>query len=224
MKNDFVMTEFIASMLPALEWAAKYAGVLALGGVLVAIWQYKATLKIASDNARRDAIKLAAEQSANFGLEILRDFSTLRAEIEKESAFFSKCVFDSKEERIDVKWDTAEDADLAALLKRSSEIALVLNKLEAFSIFFATNVADDHVGYVECAPAFIELFEKNLPLYGNHDMKVFYQATQTIYWRWKQRAKQQHLLKEAEAWKNKGIEIMRGLDPRHLASKKPIGS
>ena len=175
------IAERAASVTTIIGWTA------ALIGLYYANRRHKHAVQVASQRNRRAEIELAIRQCTHFGTVLLPKMANLRQELEKAAPnYFTrfKCIKGKGRIDPDDKEVTREDID--ALRPYRTSIAEVLNSIEAFAIPFATNVADDRIGYIECAPAFLRLFEMNFALYSRVDLKCMLLATQHVYFRWKE--------------------------------------
>jgi hypothetical protein len=200
-------------------------GLAIIIGLWVAYKQYKASVEIAKIAAKREAIKLAAEQAAVFGQSLLKKLPALRKRIEDAGCdYLQKCKVTADEEQIKTDASGVNEETRIKLREHGQEIATTLNELEAFAIFFATDVADDNVGFIECGPAFVNLFEEYFALYSTFKLDKYYRATQSLYWRWKKRMAQQQLMTECENLGNQAIVILKKFIPKDLNPRNPLGS
>lgn len=186
---DFIINHWAA----LLDAASKLATVIAAVGIWVAYRQYRHSVTLAQTNERRSAVELAARECARFGDEITKKLLALNQEIEKSGCEYQKhCKVIKELEQIKLDTTAVTDEDNQKINKLFPQILDMLNSLEGFAIPFASNVADDKVGFSECGRAFVDFFENLFPLY-RVNLRDYYQSTQNVYWRWKKQANQMEL-------------------------------
>jgi hypothetical protein len=184
------MSDFlIENWAVILDASAKVLGCLALW---LAYLRYKHSVELAKRKERRSAIELAARECARYGTELLAKILELSKEIETCN-YIKRCkiIHDDQQIRLDTS-EVMED-DKRQIMEYAPKIVNVMNSMEGFAIPFASNVADDGVGFVECGRAFVDHFERMFPLYCLANLQQYYQASQHVYWRWKKRLRQQEL-------------------------------
>jgi len=198
------MNAFLLNLQPWLDAAAKGAAILGVVGLWLGFRQYKHSVKLASTNERRAAIELAARECGHYGCNLMPSLEALRGEIEKSGCeYFKHCklIQEPQQLRLDPTQVTNEDRE--SIRKYMADIAQKLNSLEAFAIHFASGVADDKIGFVECGRSFTGLFESNFPLYCLFNLQHYYQSSQSLYWRWKRQMQHEELeRKYAQAGKD----------------------
>lgn len=182
-----------ASALNISETAANITTIagwmVALVGLYYANRRYKHSVRVSIERNRRAGIELAIRQCTHFGTSLLPKMGSLRGELEKSAPnYFKRFKAVHSKGRIDPDDKEVTQEDLQGLQPHWNAIVEALNGIEGFAIPFAANVADDRIGYIECAPAFLELFENNFALYSKLDLKTRYPATQHLYFRWKDQA------------------------------------
>ena len=110
-------------------------------------------------------LNLLRAKCARFGNEILKQVQELRTKIEKSGCEYlkhSKLIKEGDQVRLDSSVVT--EIDREKIKEHSSEIMCVINSLEGFAIPFASNVADNGVGFVECGRSFVAIFEYAFPV------------------------------------------------------------
>lgn len=177
---------------------------VAYRGLGVAYSQYKHSVRIAERNERRAGVELAARECTHYGTTLMTQLSKLRTEIEDSGCDYFKHFKHGyevvgREQRITPNDKDVTPEDLQKLAAHGEKIRLALNALEGFAIPFYADVADDDIGFVICSHSFVDLFERNFPLYSRSDLKRFYPATQAVYFRWKARIAREELLRQHSA-------------------------
>jgi hypothetical protein len=187
--RDFLIQHWAA----ILDAGAKVVTIFAGIGLWVAYRQYKHSVNIAKNNERRAAVELAARECARFGDEITKKILALKLEIEKSGCDYLKhCKVIKEPEQMKLDTAAVTEDDNQKMTKLFPHIIDVLNALEGFAIPFASNVADDKLGFTECGRSFVAFFENLFPLY-RVNLQDFYKSSQILYWRWKKLASQQDL-------------------------------
>jgi hypothetical protein len=205
-----------------LDLIAKTAGV---GGIWIGYRQFKRNAEYHKKSVQREAVRLAAEQAKEFGCVIIPRVEDLRKRIDEAGcAYFKKCKVMMNEKEIRVDYSAVGQDEVAKLKDFQKETVDILNRIEAFAIYFATNVADDNIGFIECGPAFIGLFESNFPLFGRHDLRSYYRCSQAVYWRWKKRIGNQGLADDFQKLQDQAIVILRKLLSNDIKPRDPLGS
>lgn len=187
---DFYMNYATAIIDTVVKLVAVCGGV----SICVGVWQYRHSVKIAKMNERRASVELAARECAHYGAVLMKEFTNLRQNLEKSGCEYLKhykIVEEGEQLKFDASTVTAEDRK--KIEPHLPEIICVLNKLEGFAIPFATGVADDDVGFMECGRSFVTIVENNLGLYSFTNLNHYYLSSQTIYGRWKKRINGQEI-------------------------------
>ena len=180
------MIEFITHWAPLLDAAAKIAAIIGVVGLGFAYCQYKHSVSIAEKSDKRAAVELAARECTHYGAVLMPQLLKLRKDIEDSGCQFFKHFKLIREEN-ELKSNTSEvtEEDYKKLNECFPDILRFLNALEGFAIPFAAGVADNRVGFIECGRSFVDLFEGHFGLYAAHELKHYYQSTQTLYWSWR---------------------------------------
>lgn len=202
------VSDTAANVTTIVGWVA------ALIGLYYTNRRYKHSVDVASQRNRRAEVELAIRQCTHFGTILLPKMAGLRQEIEKSAPnFFSRFKIVHGKGRIDPDDKEVTKEDIEGLKPHWNSIVEVLNSFEGFAIPFAAKVADDRIGYIECAPAFLEHFAHNFALYSKFDLSSRYPATQHLYFKWKDEAeaadRQAKLAATSEAFFAATKEILR---------------
>lgn len=177
-----------------LDASAKVVTIFACIGLWVAYRQYKHSLNLARTTERRAAVELASRECAHYGSVLMKQLADLIQKIEESGCEYlkhSKVIKEDQQLKLDATAVTEEDRQ--KLKKHLTEIMCVLNSLEGFAIPFASGVADDEIGFMECGHSFVKIFEERFPLYCVSNLEHYYKASQNLYWRWKKRFDQAEL-------------------------------
>lgn len=232
-ERKIMLDFFFQNWSGILDVIYKISGIALVIGLLFAYQQYKKTAEqtqtqigLSKINAKREAICLAAAQCDHYGGQLQKMAGDLHRKIrERKCEFFTRTKVIVKEEQITLDTTGMRPEDQKKILEHFEEITLLLNAIEGFSIYFASNVADDNIGYIECGRGFVKYFEDNFGLYCiENRVHNYYKATQALYWRWKKRLVAEELVKQ-HAELAKQISITRQkIDPSKLKPNEPFGS
>lgn len=120
----------------------------------------KETRKI---NSKREAFKLAAEQTHLFAEKIIPEIDVLNKKIqENELNFFLKSKVNFNDTEISVT-PYIKDYSVKKMDEIAPNLSAVLNSLESFSLFFVSGVAAENTAYDSCAHSFVSTIKKLMP-------------------------------------------------------------
>jgi hypothetical protein len=175
----------------------------------------KETRKI---NAKRDSLKLAAEQTVVFGEKIIPEIDTLNNLInENKLDFFTKSIVKTEGDNISVNAYT-QNYSVEKMTKIVPNLGIVLNSLEAFSIYFVSGVAAESVTFETCGSSFVLTVNKLMPfIVSMNDKTNGYKNTLKLFRTWNSRLESEKLIVE------KG-KIEAKLEKTKTISIKPIGT
>ncbi len=194
----------------ALVGAAIYAGrqvKFAAQQAKIASEQLEATRKIAKDNAKREAVRLAGDHCRYFAETVVPAWSRADAAYAASGCTFLDPVpirpgapqvpaffIHNGDFAPQVNYDIARITD-ACWRNCGMDITHFLNKLESFAIPFAMGVADDATGFQETAPAFINILNKYTPAiyYLRQSQGVRYPSVLKLFNVWNDRITAQAL-------------------------------
>lgn len=204
-------------LLPFADLASKIAAIVLVFGLWVAYKQYRRTVAMHTDsnslakkNAQREAVKLAAERADHFGSVIIPQMARLDSALKAANAtLFTKVKFVFNEDSMHCDASGLKKADFEPLDKCGAELSAAFNAIEGFAVYFASDVADDNIGYLECGRAFISFFEKYFLVIGRQHQLGYFKAMVALYWRWKKRCIAEDLAREHSELRKK-IEITQG--------------
>jgi hypothetical protein len=152
------------------------------------------TQKNSKTQSKREAFKLAGEQCLYFGEKIIPLYSKLMAELKDNNCkFFEKFEVVNSKEKIEVKRkEKLTDDDFDGLTK-SVYLQDVLNSLEGFSLFFASGVASEDVGYITAGRGYCDIVHKLMPIITLEFKRGYYKNISMLYVTWQNRCKQEDI-------------------------------
>ena len=158
----------------------------------------KENTKISQENAKtqskRESYKLAGEQCQYLGEKVMNNYSKLFKELEiNNSKFFEKfeVQIDGNEMKIKTK-EKLDNIDFEGL-EKSEYLQDVLNSIEGFSLYFASGVAAEKVGYITAGRGYCSMVSKLLPLLIPEFNKGYFKNTLYLFSTWHTRCKQDDL-------------------------------
>jgi len=170
-------------------------GPLLLACAFLGLKQITVTKKVAADNAKREALRIAAEWGVIYEKELIPTISKYKEET-KGWRFLndSKVTVNGNKMTANLRCiDLKNKRDLDLIEKA----ILVINRLESFSMHFLTGLADDEYGYIIAGHAFCSNVEFLLPVIALSvragDDKP---TTLHLYAKWKGRLEKEKLLAE----------------------------
>lgn len=136
-------------------------------GIVIAIFaglglrQITLTKKIANTTAKRESLKFAAERCQYYADHVVPAGDAYTKAIEGKQLTYIKTLHRFTISNGEIRFTAPIDLKriAAEYAKVGFETVNYLNKLEAFAIPFAANVADDVLGFQETAPAFLRAVE-----------------------------------------------------------------
>jgi hypothetical protein len=182
-----------------LKWLYYTAGVAIAIIAGIGLRQLTITKETARTNAKREAFKLAADQCNYYVNHIIPLQDALdHAITDKKLAFFQKSSVEIAGETVKLTSSATPD-DLDGLKSIVAESTAAYNAMEAFSVFFASGVADEHVGFSAVGTTFCTTTRKYLPhivLYRG-DEKYFRNIFK-LFFLWHSRIESQKLAKQRQ--------------------------
>jgi len=216
-----------------LDVVYKISGIVLVIGLLFAYRQYvktgeqtKTQIELSKINAKREAICLAAAQCDNYGGHLMKMAGDLHRKIrERKCEFLTRTKVIIKEDQMTLDTSNLRPEDQKKMTDHFEEITLLTNAVEGFAIYFASDVADDNIGYIECGRGFVKYFEDNFALYCiDNRVQNYYKATQALYWRWKKRLVAEELVKQHEELTKQMTITRQKIDPSKLKPNDPVGT
>lgn len=142
-ERQIMLDFFFQHWSEILDVIYKVSGIALVIGLLFAYQQYKKTAE------------LAAAQCDHYGGQLQKLAGDLHRKIrEKQCEFFTRAKVIINENQITLDTTGIRPEDQKKMLEHFEEITLLLNAIEGFSIYFASDVADDNIGYIECGRGF----------------------------------------------------------------------
>jgi hypothetical protein len=169
-------------------------------------------------SAKRDAFKLAAEQTVIFGEKIIPEIDILDKLIkDKKIDFFIKSTVSIEGDNISVNAYT-ENYSIEKMIEIAPNLGKILNSLEAFSIYFVSGVAAENVTFETCGDSFVRTVKKLMPfIISFNKEKNGYNNTLKLFRTWNSRFESEKLILEKEKIENK-------LKKTKTIRIKPIGT
>lgn len=215
-----------------LDSICKISNILLVIGLFLAYRQYKETavqtktqVELAKTNTKREALCLSAQQCDHYGGHVMTLSGNLIRKLREKTEFFQRGKVIIKDDQVTFDSTGLRPEDSKKVMEFFPEVVLVLNAIEGFSIYFASNVADDNIGYIECGRGFVSHFEENFGLYClDNRIQNYYAATQALYWRWKKRLVTEELVKQHQELAKQMSITSQKIDPSKLKPKNPVGT
>lgn len=220
-----------------MEWLIKHRGELEIiyfvtgGPLLLAvavfglrqIWvsaqQLRLAREIASDQAKRDACKLAAEQCRHYGKEIIEAENAVNALFQsgEMEAFKRVIVAELSSGRFELD-DTKAKGWESEFSKQNRQIICLANSLEAFAIWFTCGAADERIAFRPISPTYCDTVKRLLPVMVALNRKhKYYEHALKLYVTWRDRRNSEELLLKRE-------ELDKQLRDNSPTEIKPIGT
>ena len=147
-------------------------------------------------SSTREAYKLAADQCRIYVSEIIPLMNNLDKKIKAENIdYFEKSKVIIKNNRISVEPYIA-DGSLKKVDICLSELNDVWNHLETFSLFFASGIASEKVGFMSVGHTFVNNVKKILPFFIRVSNEGEYQPIYTLFGIWHSRIEKEKLIRQ----------------------------
>lgn len=188
--NEFLNTIYLICAGPILIYIA-YRG---LEQIKAAKENTKITQENSKTQSKRESFKLAGEQCVYFVEKIIPLFNKLLDELKVNNCrFFEKFEVINSKEKIEIKkTEDLSDIDFEGL-EKSIYLQDVLNSIEGFSLFFASGVASENVGYVTAGRGYCDIVHKLLPIIMPEFKRGYYKNISLLYMTWQNRCKQEDI-------------------------------
>lgn len=172
-----------------LENAYFVGGVVIAIASIVALYQIILTKRIARSNAMREAYRLAAEQCAFFAADILPLLSSVKKEfISAGITINSKAKVRDEKGGFAVNLSDIDLSDIDKINKMITPPGLLLNRLEAFALYFVTGVASEKAGFNTLGSVYCDIVKEFMPYIALvADDELTYPHVGSLYKIWKQR-------------------------------------
>jgi hypothetical protein len=168
------------------EWLRNHAPLLTFFGSMIALLSFRNSVKVAQQNSRRAAVELAARECGKFGIEVIPQFQTLEKKLEEAGCkYFQHFLTVHSTDALTPDFGLVTEDDRAVLRVNAVEITKAIHAVESFAIPFSDGVAARDVGFRECGPALIKIFERYFGLFAGGDFNWVFLATRRLYWQWR---------------------------------------
>lgn len=198
------MLNFIDSIRPYLEILY-----FVTGGPALAYFAYLALqqIKVAKDVARkasmREAFRLSAEQTHIYITQIIPCINELNQFIKDEKlTFFTEATVNIEDEGIKVKHAEIDDAT-EQLMKSMKLLLDVVNRLETFSLYFISKVADEKVAYSSLGATFVHSVRELMPFLVMSANNDHHKNIMGLFYIWHTRIEKEKLEKDKKSIEDK---------------------
>lgn len=192
--------EGIRNVLELLYFVAGIAlvvvAVKGLAQIKIALQQLEITKQIAQATAKRDAYKLAQQQSQEYGTVIM---VRIADQLQKMRAAGVTLWDRPSRFKVENGEIVSHNFGVHAIgqAMQTSDPTLFLNALEGFAMFFVTGMADEEIGYRETAISFCRIAEKFMSgfWYYRETKGAMYKSVIELYEMWQGRLQVEDLRK-----------------------------
>jgi hypothetical protein len=160
---------------------------------------------IARTAAKRESLKLAADQCLHYVNHVIPDQDALHAAVQaKNIVFFTKSQVEVKGDAVKVH-STATLDEIQALKAISKEFLSVFNAMDAFATFFVSGLADEQIAFSTVGSSYcrtVRVYLASLiitPRYFDNVLKLFFI--------WNDRIQSQRLQTERQQLEKKLAEV-----------------
>jgi hypothetical protein len=213
------LNSLLTAVRPLLETLYFLAAIALVPIAIKGLEQLKIAKETARTNAQREAFKLAAEECRNFALHVVPLVEALDNLVQnlKLTSFGNTKFRISKGEISEHNFSV--DRLKIEFPKCGHDLIAFLNALEAFSIFFASRIADETVAYRETGETFLKIAAKYMPgIYLLRALKSGrFESTVELYELWDARMQSENLLRSKES-------INTALESLKKEPLRPIGT
>lgn len=184
---------------------------------IIGLRQLKILKDVARVSAKRESYRLAAEQCVYYADHVIPAQNELDEAIEaRELTFFDESKARIEGEKITIQYP--KDIDFQKLTSISPQRGNAYNRMNAFSLFFVSGVADESVGFSSVGQTFCRNVKKLLPdiMLLNRAAKA-YKNIIKLFLIWNARLQVESLMRDKEVLENK----LRSIDNKEI---RPIGT
>jgi hypothetical protein len=169
--------------------AEKISAIIVAVAAMVALYQLVLAKNIAQISAKRDAFKIAAEQCQIFASEIMPLYNKFYEELKsKKLNIREKTVVTHHKNGFTLDFSKLTKKDLAALSDLNTHPGEVLNRFEAFALYFTSGVAAEKPAFLTLGCAYCDLVDAMLPFIGLlSDDDPSYENVKMLYNQWRKR-------------------------------------
>ena len=170
---------------------------MALAQIKVAKSHVEEQKRAATIGAKRDSLKVAAEQIKDYSTNIIPMINELDKKISKGGVkFFDNSETFISDDGIRVKPST-DTEDIKSVMPILEVFTKTMNAVEGFATFFVSGVADEKIAYRSLSTTFCDTLKKNMPLIVMLSSDAnSYSATLTLFSIWSNRLDAEDLEKQ----------------------------
>ncbi|APD92954.1 hypothetical protein BM523_02440 [Alteromonas mediterranea] len=210
------INEFIFNLRPIFELLYFISGLVVAAAAIYALKQIpllKRTLRIQS---KRDALKITSEQCDIYMSEIIPMQNVFHEAVkENKVTYFQGWDVSIENDELKVSRKTPPNMKgFSSILKTLN----VLNKMESFSSYFTSNVADEVIAYHTVGTTFLSFTKELLPWVISCREDGYYKNLTKLYIHWESRRLNEQLMKQK-------LDLEKRLNNTSLSSNKvPLGA
>jgi|GEM_PF-6752148 len=202
----------------AFELAYFICGGPAMLGIgILALRQISVSKEIARTHSKREAYKIAAEQNKFYTDHVIAEYTHLMQAIINsgldEPSEDDTSVSDGKI----ITTAKFSDEDTSILMSHINGLIALVNKIDVFSTYFTSGIADEELAYSMSGRVFIKKIKCLYPIIQKFELSEGYKHTLDLFIMWETRAKKERLHK-------KNSEIQSQLDLIKETNIRPIGT
>lgn len=165
---------------------------------IIGLKQLKTAKSIARKTAKRESLKLAADQCEYYHRHIIPLQNELFDAIASRGVtFFEKAEVTIRSDAVRVKYSPDDDF-FDQIMKVVSELTAALNAMEAFAVFFTSGVADESVAFSSLGRSFCNTTQKLLPKIVFYCQTGHFHNLYHLFLMWNSRLEAGELLREKE--------------------------
>jgi len=205
---------YLEPLMPYAELCYYICGIFILIVAFLGLRQIKIAKQTFHINSTREGLKLTAEQCKMYADEIIPVWKDIYKDI-KDNVFLKSWEFKSDNQKFELVFTGNED-DVKKLVIPDN-LSLLLNKIEAFSLFFACRIANEKAAFLCLGLAHVDIIKKVLPIIMPMYQKGYFKNTMFLFSLWSQRIEQEKLL-------NKKYEIEKMLKKSNKIDLSVIGT
>jgi hypothetical protein len=158
-----------------------------------ALKQITVAKQVSKTASLRDAYRLAAEQCHCYATEIVPKLNELdRAVKENDVTFLDNTKVTISQHRVDVERSPG-NVDVDKLVAIGPAFMEAINRLETFSLFFTSRVADEQIAFSSVGETFVSSVKRLLPLLAISAKNGNHQNALKLFLLWNHRLEKQKL-------------------------------
>lgn len=176
--------EIIKFIAPTIEILYFIAGIIVAVAAVIALKQIAIMKETASNQSKRDAIKISSEQCNNYLTNIIKlqnDFYQILKN--KNISYKDNWTVDIDGNNIVIHYN--KEVDFVSFYHL--DFCKVFNAMEAFATYFTNSLADEMVAYFSLGTTYINQVETYLPFLLDFNNDGYYLNIVKLYLIWKKR-------------------------------------